>query len=743
MASHMSLLASNNCPLDLSRISAVSPLTSDGGPTYSLQIKSCDCSGLCSETIPINIHVSQQCQPGWKGVPKRIEYLPGSKATALAPKAFLDTCGRLVCNSSSLTTTVTLQTDHIGFGCDRETYSTQSQRTLCNADAGTYDLLPRPNAGEQWTKKLTSDNGNESDQIYQFDGVEDAVIVPEQFAPPNNLTSTFSISFWMKHRNIVGGDPEYIVCKSDSKEMNRHHYGLYVHNCRLVFVSRQETGDGFYPSMYRWKLRQVCDQEWHRYTINVEELQASLFIDGEAQIGPRVSEDWPLHHTTTPTSTTVGACFKGAQDKFANYFQGYLAGLSVLPGQIETPEVVSCMVRCKEGLSFNVGNLPVSVARINTARTNLTLSGELTEQFSSVLQQVGYINERTFPTQGRRPLTISTKASCNGVEIVIPDVSSYVMVLHPHEPTISITGSQATSQTVANLVAGIAPFKTITIVSIMTEQEEEELGADQQEVTGGDTPALITHNLDSCSALVKQGRLVDGETLTIAEDILTQHGLTVVNSENGIVIKGLATLKDYQNVLRQISYSQVASGKNQDRRLTLHCSELNGRFVSNDFDVRIGVLHQAMRALNKPSHVKQSVMFSHSNVRVHDKLKENSPKHITSKNAVSSTAMAIVVVLCVGFLLFMIVLGVFRIYSAHKANRAFDGQDMDWDDSALNITVNPMEGPIATGETDESSEDDDEDSLEDESSSSEEEEEEVCVEIKGTPLEWDDSTMKF
>ena len=89
---------------------------------------------------------------------------------------------------------------------------------LCtDADAGTYDLLPRPNAGEQWTKKLTSDNGNESDQIYQFDGVQDAVIIPEQFAPPDNLTSTFTISFWMKHRNIVGGDPEYIVCKSDSK----------------------------------------------------------------------------------------------------------------------------------------------------------------------------------------------------------------------------------------------------------------------------------------------------------------------------------------------------------------------------------------------------------------------------------------------------------------------------------------------------------------------------------------------
>ena len=88
-----------------------------------------------------------------------------------------------------------------------------------DADAGSYDLLPRPNAGEQWTKSLTTDTGNESDQIYQFDGRKDAVIVPSQFAPPDNLTDQFSISFWMKHRNVVGGDPEYVICKSDSKGM--------------------------------------------------------------------------------------------------------------------------------------------------------------------------------------------------------------------------------------------------------------------------------------------------------------------------------------------------------------------------------------------------------------------------------------------------------------------------------------------------------------------------------------------
>lgn len=41
--------------------------------------------------------------------------------------------------------------------------------------------------------------------------------------------------------------------------MNRHHYSLYVHNCRLVLLLRQDPteAESYKPAEFHWKLDQV------------------------------------------------------------------------------------------------------------------------------------------------------------------------------------------------------------------------------------------------------------------------------------------------------------------------------------------------------------------------------------------------------------------------------------------------------------------------------------------------------
>lgn len=59
---------------------------------------------------------------------KRIEYKPGSGSIPLFPSIRLETCDGPV---SSIQTTIELQTNYIGKGCDRETYSEKSLQKLC------------------------------------------------------------------------------------------------------------------------------------------------------------------------------------------------------------------------------------------------------------------------------------------------------------------------------------------------------------------------------------------------------------------------------------------------------------------------------------------------------------------------------------------------------------------------------------------------------------------------------------
>jgi len=74
--------------------------------------------------------------------------------------------------------------------------------------------------------------------------------------------------------------------------MNRHHYALFVRNCHLVLLLRQEPFDTplageLRPAEWRWDIPQVCDNRWHHYAVSVHSVQvgglfAILCCDGFA-----------------------------------------------------------------------------------------------------------------------------------------------------------------------------------------------------------------------------------------------------------------------------------------------------------------------------------------------------------------------------------------------------------------------------------------------------------------------------
>jgi hypothetical protein len=96
----------------------------------------------------------------------------------------------------------------------------------------SVDLLPSPGIGSEWTKSLPTDEGRESDQIFEFDGASSAVAIPSDVLD-HSLASTFTIATWMKHKQHPDQDKhvkEHIICSADDHSKYHHHLFLCFGN---------------------------------------------------------------------------------------------------------------------------------------------------------------------------------------------------------------------------------------------------------------------------------------------------------------------------------------------------------------------------------------------------------------------------------------------------------------------------------------------------------------------------------
>ncbi|CAG01982.1 unnamed protein product, partial [Tetraodon nigroviridis] len=724
--------------------------------SYRITVTAFDCGQKkAQEDVTVHIDVKPICKPGWQGWNKRVDYEPGTGSRPLFPKMHLETCeGPL----SGMKVLVELQTSHIGKGCDRETYSEKSLQKLCGAASGSTDLLPAPSPSANWTASLLTDSGRDSDLIYRFDGRQ-AANVPDHVVP-QNLTDQFTVATWMKHGPSRGlrAEKETILCDSDKTEMNRHHYAIYVHNCRLVFLLRRDFTqvDAFRPAEFHWKLEQICDKEWHYYVINVEFPAVTLFVDGVTYEPYLVTDDWPIHTSKIDTQLTVGACWQGGEvmpPRFTQYFRGSLSGLTIRPGRIESQKVISCLQACKEGLDINsLESLAKDIKfHFNPAQSVLVVEGEDVDSINAAMTKVSYINSRQFPTPGLRRLRITTSVQCFGEDscLSIPDIKAVVMVLQPSEPRITITGTNQLVRPAGDLRAplGVAPFKELHITS--TVMKGDGSGGPQR-------PGVMEtmHNLDYCDVLVIGEELNPGkESLEIRHSALLGKHLDATNSTSGISIYGVDSISHYEQALRQVRYRNWRPTSLSERRFRLTCSELNGRYTSNEFNMEVSVLHHSA-PVDHVNHMAANPQYMRP---VHHPLMIHTFN--SHMSGAAPPAATVVIVVCIAALVVIVVIGVYRIHATHQEETRDEEDEAkepeeDWDSSALSITVNPMEALRKVVQDEGCTEEEEEDGEQvggmtsaESDYSDEEAEEEDLREVKERKrkgkLEWDSSSMKY
>ncbi|XP_028663737.1 calsyntenin-1 isoform X1 [Erpetoichthys calabaricus] len=742
---------------------------------YKLTVTAYDCGKKRAvDDVLVKINIKPTCKPGWQGWNKRMEYEPGTGSLALFPGMHLETCEEPI---TSIEANIELETNHIGKGCDRDTYSEKSLHRLCGVSSGTVELLPAPSSTVNWTAGLPTDNGHDSDQVFEFNGTQ-AIKIPEGVVT-TNMKEPFTISVWMRH-GPGAREKEHILCNSDKTDMNRHHYAVYVHNCRFVFLFRQDpsVSEIYKPAEFHWKLDQACDKEWHHYVLSIDFPTVALYVDGVSYDPFQVTEDYPLHPSKIETQLVVGACwqdnaehenendtnpemFAGGNLRMAQFFHGNLAGLMIRSGKLENKKVIDCLYTCKEGLDIQLPEELGSSIKVhfNPNQSLLVMEGDDIESFDKAMQHVSYLNSRQFPTPGIRRLKVTTAVKCFNEEtcISVPNVEGYIMVLQPEEPKISLSGIDHFARAASEFESkeGVKLFPELRIVStISREVEPEGEGEDDPTVQESIVSEEILHNLDMCEVTVLGDELnTEQESLDIDLSLIHQKGMEMSTSNLGMIITGVDTMANYEQVLHQVRYRHWHAESLFDRKFKMVCSELNGRYISNEFKVEVNVIHTA----NPVDHANNAMAQPQFVNRMHH---ADLPGHNLAKPhpaLVVPSAATIVIVVCVSFLVFMIILGVFRIRAAHQRSmRDHENgkeNEMDWDDSALTITVNPME----TYEDQHSSEDEEEEAEESEdgeedditsaeSESSEEEDgeqEEGQNVIRQQQLEWDDSTLSY
>uniref|UniRef100_A0A915PLH3 Cadherin domain-containing protein n=1 Tax=Setaria digitata TaxID=48799 RepID=A0A915PLH3_9BILA len=732
----------------------IRPLNYTEAKSYILTVVAHDCGMRQSKSTLVTINVHEACVDGIHGVPERINYMPGSGSVRIMPDAHVVTCAEAEsCTLESVKSALTLQTDHLINGCDRDDFVPEAVQNKCGMDESTITLFTATDNGAAGNSVMTDK--------YAFDGKTIAMIVPQEKVN-GVIPLKFTLTFSMKHAR---GSKEEQSAKQTVLYMNRHHFAIYTRHCKLEMLMRRESNAeaAFRAAEWRWSIPEVCDNRWHSYSILFASVDTvDLYIDGRKFIptreNPEILDDWPLHRIKdAKTRLVVGACWHGRNRIMSQFFKGHLASIYYLPNKLEQPQALQCSHQCKEKLEFNAVDqlVPGETAIFAADSSTFSLKANTAEDLSLLLQRVTYTNTKNAPTPGHRTFFINTTVLCvGGKTLSLNPSKGFIFVQREAEPVISISGLSIvdSDQHLVKTGAPMLPEIKITVT---------------QNVNGEEVERTSTSELDWCKVHLKPSRDMDLEYFSSPASLIAALRIDFEHDKQGILLKGKEKVKGYREILSKIHYFNTRADSYSRRIYTVQCAMNDGQILSNEFLVTMNI-NTPVQVTDKPT---TQILDDDDEVQVEpafDRIGGNRlqnllemdlprPKALMShhgydvQGAIAGGAVAVVVVLCVGFLLVLLMIGVLKMRdtplpSRRRRNRRNVEGTMEWDDSGMNITVNPLEEVDKTGVdfSDEESSDGGE-SFRDEGLTEDEDAGHVLPHVdnerQNRSLEWDDTTL--
>uniref|UniRef100_A0A3B4ZAM3 Calsyntenin-3 n=1 Tax=Stegastes partitus TaxID=144197 RepID=A0A3B4ZAM3_9TELE len=704
------------------------PLDSKRERVHTFWVTAFDCGkNRAQADAQVVVTVKPSCKPGWIGWTKRVEYTPGSGSIPLFPSLHLETCEETVWNIQA---TVELQTGHIGKGCDRDSYSDRSVRRLCGAVRGEVDLLPPPSPAANWTSALPTLPSSDSSLVFSFNGSNHVAVVPDPVVSALS-GDHFTLQLWMRRggANIQPAatqtrgnrkEEETIVCSTVKNDDSFSHYSLSVHGCRLSLFYWPDVSAAR-PVKFLWKLEQVCDSEWHHLSLSVQFPSVTLYVDGVTFDPALIHDNGAIPNPAARQRMFIGACWGESrcvhenrlqikpsstadstegdpEQQYVGGYHGLLSGVTVRPGSVEPHSVVECLYACREGLDF--GDLETLGSGMKSSSVSMINQqfGD-TELFKHGLWLSWAMRDVTVWRRCQitgNILSLYTQPQCFNEEscLSLKQLEGYLVVLQPDAPQISLSGvgpHLARPAPEFEGSRGVPLFPELRIVCSLSHA----VNTAAQGMEGGALMSdAVAHTLDGCEVQPLGEELnPEREELLVDMDVVRERGLEIINTTAYIAITGAESISVYEDVLRSVRYRLAKGSARFERRFRLSCSEMNGRYTSNELTLEVNFLH-SLDSLYHPSHLLASQQqFLHPSHHAGELSGHTLPN--PHRNSVVPGAATVIIMVCVGFLVVMVILGVFRIRSIHRRGEGARGgakeSNSQWDDSALTIIINPME----------------------------------------------------